>query len=218
MFKSPGKRISMNDLLEQLVSGMRTTTTLEYIAVFFGILSVILSRMENIWVFPTGLINTILYVYLCYFLWDLYAEASVNLFYTVMSIYGWILWAQKKTNRSDKLHITWSSKKEWVLYSGFFIFCWVVLYLVLINHSDSTVPVPDSFAAAAAYTGMLLMARKKVESWIWWIITNVASIPLYFYKGAVFTSFQYLVFLVLAVLGLITWSKKAATNKESNLA
>ncbi|HSN61004.1 MAG TPA: nicotinamide riboside transporter PnuC, partial [Ferruginibacter sp.] len=79
---------------------------------------------------------------------------------------------------------------------------------VLIKYTNSTVPLADAFASASAYTGMWLMAKKKIENWIWWIITNLASIPLYFIKGAVFTSFQYLVFLILAVLGYITWQKK----------
>ena len=208
----------MDELLNRFVEGMRETTALEYIAVFFGIVSVILSRMENIWVYPTGLINTILYTYLCFAWWDLYAEASVNLFYTVMSIYGWFLWARpaksgvqltEKGNSVPRLRITWSSMKEWIFYSAFFIACWAALYFILKKYSNSTVPFADSLAGGSAYTAMLLMAKKKVESWIWWIVTNTISIPLYFYKGAVFTSFQYLVFLVLAVMGLITWIKKA---------
>ncbi|CAN5588936.1 hypothetical protein BH10BAC2_BH10BAC2_20650 [soil metagenome] len=99
-------------------------------------------------------------------------------------------------------------KKDWLISISFFIISWVVLYYILKNHTNSTVPWGGSFASAAAYTGMWQMARKKVENWIWWIITNLASIPLYFHKGAVFTSVQYVVFLVLAIMGLITWIKK----------
>ncbi len=201
--------LSPQEFMQQFVDGMKQTPILEYIAVVFGIASVILSRMENIWVYPIGLVSTVIYTYLCFVLWGLYAEASVNIFYTIMSIYGWYLWS-KNTGPGQKkqLEITASTKKEWGLATGFFALCWTVLFFSLKTYSNSTVPLADSFAAAAAYTGMLLMARKKVESWIWWIITNLASIPLYFYKGAVFTSFQFLVFLVLAIMGLITWRKK----------
>ncbi len=89
-----------------------------------------------------------------------------------------------------------------------FLACWVILYLLLSRFTDSTVPMADSFTSAAAFTGMWLMNKKKLENWTWWIITDLASIPLNFYKHLVFASFQYLVFLILAVMGYITWRKK----------
>lgn len=196
----------MQEIIQHFTEGMKATTWLEYVAVFFGIASVLFSRMENILVYPTGIINTVLYTWFCFSWWGLYAEGSLNFYYTIMSIYGWYVWSQKKEGKH--LSITWNNKKDWIISLGFFIISWVALFYILKNHTNSTVPWADSFASAAAYTGMWQMARKKVENWIWWIITNLASIPLYFYKGAVFTSVQYLVFLVLAVMGLITWIKK----------
>ena len=162
--------------------------------------------------FPAwGLINTILYTYFCFFWWDLYAEGSLNFYYTVMSVYGWVIWAQRnKETHEKKVRITASSYREWAVAAIFFFVAWIILYFVLRQFTDSTVPLGDSFASASAYTGMWLMARKKLENWLWWILTNIASIPLYFYKGAVFTSVQYLVFLVLAIMGYITWRKKIA--------
>lgn len=192
---------------QQLLEGLRATTWLEYIAVFFGIASVIFSRLENIWVYPTGIVNTTVYIYLS-IVAGLYAEAGVNFYYTVMSIVGWVLWAQKKEGEIV-LHITRSSKREWLIALAFFASCWLVLWWVLRSYTNSTVPLADGFASAAAYTGMWLMARKKLENWLWWIVTNIASIPLYFIKGFVFTSFQYLVFLVLAVMGYVEWRRKA---------
>ncbi len=192
---------------QQLLEGLRATTWLEYIAVFFGIASVIFSRLENIWVYPTGIVNTTVYIYLS-IVAGLYAEAGVNFYYTVMSIVGWVLWAQKKEGEKV-LHITRSSRREWLIALAFFASCWLVLWWVLRSYTNSTVPLADGFASAAAYTGMWLMARKKLENWLWWIVTNIASIPLYFIKGFVFTSFQYLVFLVLAVMGYVEWRRKA---------
>lgn len=192
---------------QQLLEGLRATTWLEYIAVFFGIASVIFSRLENIWVYPTGIVNTTVYIYLS-IVAGLYAEAGVNFYYTVMSIVGWVLWAQKKEGEKV-LHITRSSRREWLIALAFFAVCWLVLWWVLRSYTNSTVPLADGFASAAAYTGMWLMARKKLENWLWWIVTNIASIPLYFIKGFVFTSFQYLVFLVLAVMGYVEWRRKA---------
>jgi nicotinamide mononucleotide transporter len=201
--------VSLPEIIQKFTVGLQQTTLLEFVAVIFGIASVLYSRKENILVYPTGIINTVLYTWFCFKWWGLYAEGSLNFYYTVMSIYGWILWAaRKKDSKEHRLKITRSSPREWLAASVFFIVCYIVLYLVLKKYTNSTVPFADAFASASAYTGMLLMAKKKIENWIWWIITNLASVPLYFIKGAVFTSFQYIVFLVLAILGYMAWNKK----------
>ena len=196
----------MTEILQRLWEGLLATTPLEFIAVFFGIASVLFSRKENIWVYPTGIVNTTIYIYLS-IIAGLYAEAGVNFYYTAMSIIGWVLWAQKREG-GQVLRITQSNRREWLIALIFFGLCWAALFFVLKTYTDSTVPVADGFASAAAYTGMWLMARKKLENWLWWTVTNIASIPLYFIKGYVFTSFQYLVFLVLSILGYIEWRKK----------
>jgi nicotinamide mononucleotide transporter len=194
------------DIVQQFVAGMKNTTWPEYVAVFFGIVSVLYSRKENILVYPTGIINTVLYTWFCFMWWDLYAEGSLNFYYTIMSIYGWYVWSRKK--EGHHLPITYNSRKDWMISISFFAISWALLFLILKRYTNSAVPWGDSFASAAAYTGMWQMTRKKVENWVWWIITNLASIPLYFYKDAVFTSVQYLVFLVLAIAGLLEWRKK----------
>ena len=205
----------MQEIYDQFIEGIRNTSLLEFVAVIFGIASVVFSRMENILVYPTGLINTILYTYFCFSWWGLYAEGSLNFYYTVMSIYGWVLWSQQnRETKQKKIRITRSSFREWLIALAFFIIAWIILYFVLKKYTDSNVPWGDSFASASAYTGMWLMARKKLENWVWWILTNIASIPLYFYKGAVFTSVQYVVFLVLAILGYITWHKKVLNASD----
>jgi nicotinamide mononucleotide transporter len=197
----------LQEIYQQFIEGMKNTSGLEYVAVFFGIVSVLFSRKENILVYPTGIINTVLYTWFCFSWWNLYAEGSLNFYYTAMSLYGWYVWSRKKDGKI--LPITFNTKKDWLISIGFFVISWAVLFFILKSYTNSTVPWADSFASAAAYTGMWQMTRKKVENWIWWAITNIASIPLYFYKGAVFTSVQYLVFLVLSVMGLIEWMKKA---------
>ncbi|TAD87959.1 MAG: nicotinamide riboside transporter PnuC [Bacteroidetes bacterium] len=186
---------------------MRATSGWEFVAVAFGIASVAFSRKQHILVYPTGLVNTVLYTWFCLSWWGLYAEASLNVYYTAMSIYGWWLWSRKNTDDGQRLRITKSTRKEWLQAGLFFGVCYGVLWLVLARFTNSTVPMADAFASAAAYTGMWLMAKKKLEHWLWWMLTNVASVPLYFAKGAVFTSFQYLIFLVLAVAGYAEWKK-----------
>ena len=205
--------MTATQFFQQLVTGLLQTGPLEFIAVFAGIGSVWFSRKENILVYPVGLINTIIYIYIS-IKGNLLGEASVNFYYTVMSIYGWLLWAKKdNTQLKPSLAITYSNKKEWMQQLAFFAVFYLVIYFSLTGLKKSfapeAIPWADAFASATAYTGMWLMARKKVESWIWWIATNVASIPLYFIKGYVFTSVQFLVLLVLAVAGLVAWQKKA---------
>ena len=208
--------MTATQFFQQLVTGLLQTGPLEFIAVFAGIASVWFSRKENILVYPVGLINTVIYIYIS-IKGNLLGEASVNFYYTVMSIYGWLLWAKKdNTQHKPVLAITYSNQKEWLQQLAFFAVFYLVIYFSLTGLKKSfapeAIPWADAFASATAYTGMWLMARKKVESWIWWIATNVASIPLYFIKGYVFTSVQFLVLLVLAVAGLIAWQKKA--NKQ----
>ncbi|HEV3223717.1 MAG TPA: nicotinamide riboside transporter PnuC [Puia sp.] len=196
----------MQQIISQFINDIHQTTWLEFIAVICGIASVIFSRKENILVYPVGMVNTGIFIWL-YITHGLYADASVNFYYTVMSIIGWVMWSRKAEGKSI-LHITASSKKDWINSIIFFFVCWSILYFLLSRFTDSTVPIADSFTSAAAFTGMWLMNKKKLENWTWWIITNLASIPLNFYKHLVFTSFQYLVFLILAVMGYITWRKK----------
>lgn len=199
--------LSWPDIAQALVEGLRQTSALEFVAVVFGIASVLFSRQENILVYPVGLVNTTLLIYLS-IVAGLYAEAGVNAYYTVMSVVGWVNWARKKPDGHAQVRITRSNAREWRLALLFFAAWWAGLYVVLNHWTDSTVPAADGFAAATAYTGMWLMTRKKLEHWLWWIATNLTSIPLYFVKGFVFASFQYLVFLALAVLGYIEWRRR----------
>jgi nicotinamide mononucleotide transporter len=206
----------MQDFFQQFFSGIKQTSLLEYIAVFTGIASVWFSKKENILVYPVGLINTIIYVYLS-IKGELYGEASVNFYYTVVSIYGWILWARKNNQHQHVLHITKSNTKEWVHQILFFFAFYVAIYYSLIYLKTAffanTIPWADAFASATAYTGMWLMAKKKVESWYWWIATDFASIPLYFAKDFVFTSVYYFVLLIMAITGLLEWQRRSKTGK-----
>jgi nicotinamide mononucleotide transporter len=209
----------MNELFKSIYDGLIHTTPLEAIAVIMGIVSVWYSRKENILVYPTGLINTTLYIYLS-FKGHLLGEASVNLYYTIMSLYGWYLWTRKTEDKTNfVLQITHSNKKEWIQQSIFFGVIYAIIYLLLTYaktaFAPEAIPWADAFASATAYTGMWLMAKKKVESWIWWILTNIASIPLYFIKGYAFTSVQFMVLLILAIAGWISWNQKSKEIKTN---
>ena len=188
----------------------------EYIAVFAGIASVWFSRIENILVYPVGLINTVIYIYIS-LAGSLFGEAGVNLYYTIMSIYGWVLWAKRDRSQHRLVVITTSTGKEWLQQIGFFSFFYISIFLLLTylkkTFAPGAIPWADAFASATAFTGMWLMARKKVESWYWWIATNIASVPLYFVKHYVFTSVYYLILLAMAIGGLIEWKKRSRENR-----
>lgn len=208
--------MTMTSLFESIYNGLLQTTWLELIAVIAGIASVWYSRKESILVYPIGLVNTTIYIYLS-FKGHLLGEASVNLYYTLMSLWGWYLWTRVDPNKHTIiLQITISNARDWIHQILFFLAFYFSLYFSLTylkkEFAPEAIPWADALASAAAYTGMWLMAKKKVESWIWWIITNIASIPLYFIKGYTFTSVQFIVLLVLAIAGLKSWNDKAKNN------
>ena len=214
----------LQDIYRQFIEGIQNTSLLEYIAVFAGIASVWFTRIENILAYPIGLINTIIYIYIS-LEGSLFGEAGVNLYYTIMSIYGWMLWSKRDIHRHHLVVITSSTRKEWLQQIGFFSFFYLTIFLLLVylkkKFAPGAIPWADAFASATAFTGMWLMAKKKVESWYWWIATNIASIPLYFAKQYVFTSVYYLVLLVMAIFGLIEGqkrSKEALNAKEKGIA
>ena len=206
----------MTEFIQQFLEGIRQTGWVEWIAVIAGIMSVYYSRLENILVYPVGLINTLFYIYLS-FKGHLFGEATVNLYYTIMSIYGWILWSKKNARHEHVVHIEFSSRKMLGIQIAFFAACYAVIYLSLTylknNFAPGAIPWADGLASAAAFTGMWLMAKKKVESWYWWMITNIASMPLYFVKGYALSSVFYFILLIMAVAGLMAWRKKALAHQ-----
>ncbi|HEY0067535.1 MAG TPA: nicotinamide riboside transporter PnuC [Flavisolibacter sp.] len=210
----------MHEAYQQFLKNLQESGILEYIGVVAGILSVWFSKKENILVYPVGLVNTIIYVYLS-FRHQLIGEATVNFYYTVVSIYGWWLWTRKDRRLQPVLQVTFSTNKEWTFQLLFFAGLYLAGFLALTYLQGSfypgAIPWADAFASATAFTGMWLMARKKVESWYWWIATNIASIPLYYVKGLVLTSIYYFILLGLAIFGLMEWrarARKSAIVKE----
>ncbi|HRN47190.1 MAG TPA: nicotinamide riboside transporter PnuC [Niabella sp.] len=209
--------MNIQEIIQKFLEGMANTSWLEYIAVVSGIASVWYSRKENILVYPVGLINTTIYIYLS-FKYHLLGEASVNFYYTVMSIYGWILWAKKDQQQQQVVNIKFSTAKEWIYQLLFLIAFYLLIFISLTylkkGFATGAIPWADALASSTAFTGMWLMAKKKVESWYWWIATNICSVPLYFVKGLVFTSVYYFILLIIAFWGLSEWRRKATKLKN----
>ena len=185
------------NLLSTLLEQITSSSILEISAVVFGVSSVWYAKKEHIFVYPTGIISVIIYVYICYN-YKLYADMGINAYYFGMSVYGWILWT-KKTDINDTLHISFTTKKERMISVGLFISLYMILIYVLTKFTDSDVPYWDSLTTSFFLVAMWLMANKKIENWFFWIIGDLISIPLYFYKGLVFTSVQFVIFTWIAI-------------------
>ncbi|SIP95698.1 nicotinamide riboside transporter PnuC [Maribacter ulvicola] len=188
--------------------------TLEIVAVIFGLLSVWFSKQNNIWVYPTGLISTSIFVYLL-LKWGLLGDMLINAYYFVMSLYGWYIWT-RKVDAAQYTPISRVTKKEHItsilIFIGTILFVSTV-YQVFDKWNNWTAYV-DTITTAIFFVGMWLMAKRKVENWIYWIIGDLISIPLYFYKGFTFTSFQYLIFTILAFYGYNAWKKNTDKNLQ----
>lgn len=195
----------MQEFLHQLYSQAYETSWLEAVAVLFGLLSVWYSKQEKILVYPTGIVSVIIYVYLT-FEYKLYADMGINAYYFIMSIYGWYNWTNTTGNR-EQIPVTTNSKKENLISVIFFLAAFFLIRWVLEVFTDSDVPNWDSLTTAFALVGMWLMAKKKIENWIAWIITDFISVPLYLYKGLPFTAFQFFVFTALACWGYVSWKR-----------
>lgn len=206
------------NIIDFFISPYQEATTfgiaLEVIAACFGIMSVLFAKRESIWVYPTGIVSTIIYVYICFTV-KYYGDFIINIYYTIMSVYGWILWA--RISHGETLKITWSSKRDWVITSIIVIatMLFVIAIYVYYDSFESWLNYVDVLTTGLAFGSMWLMAKKKVENWIGWVITDIISVPLYFAKGLGFTGIQYTIFLILAWQAYYIWKKDAEPRKIS---
>ncbi len=193
---------------------------LEVTASLFGLISVYFSVKKNIWVYPSGIISTALYVYIL-FNFGLLGDCMINVYYTIMSIYGWILWYKSS---EDNVHIEVSStkNKDWFFATILFVLSLglvtiIYYYKPFIDNHFSMKNINlglyhldwanwlDVCTTSIFLVGMWLMAKRKVENWIFWIIGDIICIPMMLYKGLGITSVQYLAFTVMAFIGWFEW-------------
>ena len=192
-----------------------TDISLEGIAVVMGLLSVWFAKKDKIGVYPTGMISTAIYVYLLLKA-GLMGDFLINAYYFIMSIYGWIFWTQQKEgvvlHQIDRMN---RSEKKWSVFLFILSMLFVGgVYGLLGKWNSWTAPV-DTFTTALFFVGMWLMSRRKIAHWIFWIVGDVISIPLYLYKGLTLTSFQYLIFTIIAIFGFIEWKKVYNSNRQT---
>ena len=209
----------MNEILyflfQQYESYSHLDVGLEIFAVFFGFLSVWFSKNNNVLVFPTGLINTSIFVYLL-FKWELLGDMIINAYYFVVSIYGWYYWTRKNSNNdyTPISKVNYNDQKI-ILVISILSAIFVSLMYTVFNKWSGLVSYIDILTTSIFFAGMWLMARRKIESWIFWIIGDIISTPLYLYKGLTFTSFQYFIFTFIAIAGYYKW--KSIYNRKNQI-
>ncbi|QXP56947.1 nicotinamide mononucleotide transporter [Cellulophaga sp. HaHa_2_95] len=204
-----------NFFFEQYAQYETHHIVLEIVAVIFGLLSVVFSKQNNILVYPAGMFSTAIFVYLLA-IWGLLGDMMINVYYFIMSVYGWYVWTRKVDNE----HTTPISKttvKEHKIAAIIFFSTIVFVFVVyqIFDKWTSWTAYVDTVTTAIFFVGMWLMAKRKVENWLYWIIGDIISVPLYFYKGFTFTSLQYLIFTFIAIFGYAAWKKTLNKNLQT---
>jgi len=190
----------INLFMEQI----KETSWLQWIAVITGVAEVLLARINNVWLYPAGIISTVLSIILL-FEAQLYADSLLNVYYVIMSVYGWYHWIKKRNQPSVK--ITYANKTEWLITLLISLGGWLVLYVLLKSFTPSNVPVWDALVSSTAWAGMWLLARRKMENWLLLNISNLFAIPLLFYKQLPMFAILTLFLFVIAFFGYFEWRK-----------
>jgi len=197
--------MEIQDLALRFAEQIQQTKFPEAIAVIMGMISVVLANRNHVWLYPTGIISTGLYIYI---MTDagLYAESLLNAYYLVMSVYGWTKWSIRHENKNPAA-ISINNRKDWIITIAIVAVGWLILFYSLKTFTDSTVPVMDAIVSATAWAGMWLLARHKVENWILLNISNAIAMPLLLYKGLPLTAMLTLFLFIVAIFGYLRWRR-----------
>jgi len=206
--------LNLHEIFEQFITDVKLTRWQEWASTVTQIASVWYARKNNVLVYPTGIIGVLLaaYVYFIISSPPLYADAALNIYYFVMSVYGWYNWTKKRGSETQ-YPISWCNKKEMNIGIAFFLISWAALYFILRYYTNSNTPFLDSLVSSSAVTAMWWMAKRKIENWLAWIVSNIVAIPLNFYKGFMLFTLMYILFLIMAWMGYITWKKEFKKNR-----
>jgi len=206
--------LSLHQYIQLFTDQMRETTFLEWAAVTLGASEVLFARVNNIWLYPTGIAGTLIGIYVL-LMAGLYADSALNVYYVVMSVYGWVYWIKKRDEPPVK--ITWSTLNEWKITLVIVFAGWAILYVLLKKFTPSTVPMWDSWISSTAWAGMWLLARRKVENWILLNISNLFAIPLLCYKHLILFAALTLFLFVIAFFGYFEWRSIMKKDEENEV-
>ncbi|MFR9495033.1 MAG: nicotinamide riboside transporter PnuC [Rikenellaceae bacterium] len=203
---------------------MASFTLLEIVGALIGLLYVILEYRANVWLWPVGVVMPAIYIYI-YYQAGIYADMGINVYFLVAAIYGWVVW-QRSRNAYPKpkedghqevedatLGIVRTSRKEWFWCSMLFAASFALLAYILVNYTSSSVPYSDSFTTALSIVGMWMLAHKRVEHWVLWIVVDAVSVVIYVEKGLYPTAILYAIYTVIAMAGYVKWLKLMSHSK-----
>jgi nicotinamide mononucleotide transporter len=202
--------INIHQWLQLFIDQVNQTTLWEWVAVILGVAEVLLAKINNIWLYPTGIVGTITGIYIL-MVAGLYAESALSIYYIVMSVYGWVHWIKRRD--APPVKITWATKQEWIITTLIVGVGWVVFYILLKKFTTSNVPVWDAWVSSTAWAGMWLLARRKLENWILLNVSNLFAIPLLCYKHLIMFAALTLILFIVAIFGFFDW--RAIWKKEN---
>jgi nicotinamide mononucleotide transporter len=197
--------MNWHEILIYLGEQWQQVSWIEKTAVGFGVAEVLLSYRNNVLLYPAGIISCCLSIFLLAES-KLYADSALNIYYFVMSIWGWTQWV-KRTKTSDHLPITRANRNNWAVVAVISVGGFALIFMILKKFTDSTVPIMDAFVTATAWAGMYLLAKRKVENWLILNVSNIVAIPLLFYKGLPLYALLTIVLFTVAVFGYFKWKK-----------
>ncbi len=203
----------IHEWLQLFIEQVNQTSLWEWAAVAFGVSEVLLAKVNNIWLYPTGIIGTSISIFILITA-GLYAESALSVYYIVMSFYGWYHWVKKRSE--PPVNISKATRQEWVTVALIAFIGWGVFYFLLTRFTSSTVPVWDAWVTSTAWAGMWLLARRKLENWILLNVSNLFAIPLLVHKHLIMFAALTLFLFVVAIFGYFDWRSKL--EKEEQVA
>lgn len=239
--------MTMNEIINFFITPYREAETidiiLEFTAMLFGVVCVWYGKKEHILLYPLGIISTTIYVYICYKA-TLYGDLIINIYYTIMSVFGWYMWSKVIDDEQNHIQITRTNNIDKLKALVIFLFTSIFVILVYryygvipksmgfaesidyvitniasgsLDNFRRITPFLDVFTTGVAFAAMWLMALKKIEHWILWIMVNIVAVPMYFVKGLGFTGIQFTILLIIAYLGYKEWKKSLDKPKMQML-
>jgi nicotinamide mononucleotide transporter len=185
---------------------------LEGLAAAFGVISVYLSTRQNIWSWPTAIVNVALYT-IVFYQGRLYGQMGLQPIYLVLSVYGWYQWLHGGAQRSE-LRVTRASPRLLATLGVLNLAAWIALAAIL-RRTDAALPWLDALLATTSLVAQWMMTRKILENWILWIAVDVVYVPTFISQGLYATAMLYAAFLVLALMGVVEWRRSISTPAPS---
>jgi nicotinamide mononucleotide transporter len=190
-------------------------SSIEIVAAVFGVISVFLSVRQNIWSWPTAIVNVGLYI-IVFYESKLYADTGLQVIYVVLNAYGWYHWLYGGKNRTE-LPVSRTSARLWLLLATLGAIGTALIGTLLSRKTDAALPYIDAMTTSTSLVAQWMMTRKLLENWLIWVAVDVVYIGMYIYKSLYVTAVLYLIFLVLSALGFVQWRRSIREREAASL-